>query len=210
MVMAKIKTAISLVLIAAAILFAGNVDVFAGAGSHGWITGTAPKGSTTWTGTLVITAEIANVPGSPAPGLPADAEPTPAPPSGALYKDLVVKIEFFVRLENSKKGYGTFSGLAKELFTDPTTEIQQTYYYYYALGDYANGRIAEALDNFLKNEVYPSKDLPGGPWQGGVLTSVTNDQSNVGTQLRLDQNGRESLQPETPLYYSADITVATY
>jgi hypothetical protein len=202
--MRKTKIAISLVVIGAVLLFAGNYDTYAGANvPDPWFKGVAPKGSTTWTGTLVITGEIANVPGLPAPGLPPDAEPT----ISAQYKDLIVKIQFFVRLENSKKGVATFSGLGKELYP-PNAQIQQTYYYYYALGDYANGRIGKALQNFLNNQVYPN--LPGGPWQGGVLTSVTNDQTNVDTQLELDGNGRESLQPETPLYLNAAITVATY
>jgi hypothetical protein len=191
----KTKLAIFLVVIGVAILFVGNNDLYAGAGATPWPIGTAPKKSTTWTGTLVITGQIANVPGLPAPYLPSDAVPTVS----TQYKDLIVKIEFFVRLENSRLGYATFSGLARD---------NDGYYFFYALSDYANGRIGEALNNFLVNTVNPK--LPGGPYPNIVLTSVTNDVTNVGTQLRLDQYGRESLQPETPLYLNANITVATY
>ena len=193
--MRKTNLAISLMVIGAAILFVGNYDVYAGGNvPNPWGTGTAPKGSTTWTGTLVITGEIANVPGLPAPYLPTDATPTVS----TQYKDLIVKIGFFVRLENSKKGYATFSGLARDI---------EGYYFFYALSDYANGRIGEALNKFLNDKVYPH--LPGGPYNG-VLTGVTNDVTNVGAQLRLDPvSGRESLQPETPLYFNSNITVAT-
>jgi hypothetical protein len=195
MVMRKIKLVISFLVIAVVILFAGSNDLYAGAGvANPWGTLPAPKGSTTWTGTLVITGQIANVPGLPAPYLPTDAAPT----ISTQYKDLIVKIEFFVRLENSKLGYATFSGLARD---------NDGYYFFYALSDYANGRIGEALNRFLTEKVYAN--LAGG-FQQGVLTAVTNDVSNVDTQLRLDQFGRESLQPETPLYFNANITVATY
>jgi len=192
--MRKTKIAISFLVVAVAILFAGNNDLYAGAGvPNPWGKLPAPKGSTTWTGTLVITGQIANVPGFPVPGLPNDATPAVSPG----YKDLIVKIEFFVRLENSKKGYATFSGLAKD---------NNGYYFFYALGDYASGRIGEALNKFLAEKVYPN--LPGGSYTG-VLTDVTEDKTNVDLQLQLDQYGRESLQPETPLYLNAKITVAT-
>lgn len=71
MIIGKTKLAISFLVVAAAILFAGNNDLYAGGGTNPWGTGTAPRGSTTWTGTLVITGQIANV-----PGLPPDAMPT--------------------------------------------------------------------------------------------------------------------------------------
>ncbi len=192
--MAKTKLAISLVVIAAAFLFVGNNDLYAGGNvTNPWGLQPAPKGSTMWTGTLVITGQIANVPGLPAPYLPSDATPT----VNAQFMDQLVKIEFFVRLENSKKGYATFSGLARD---------NDGYYFFYALSDYANGRIGEALNKFLTDKVYPN--LPGGPYTG-VLTDVVNDVTNVGTQLRLNQYGQPSLQPETPLYFNANITVAT-
>ncbi len=192
--MTKTKLAISLVVIGVVILFAGNHDVYAGGNvPNPWGLQLAPKGSTTWTGTLVITGQIANVPGLPAPYLPSDATPT----VNAQFMDQLVKIEFFVRLENSKKGYATFSGLARD---------NDGYYFFYALSDYANGRIGEALNKFLTDKVYPN--LPGGPYTG-VLTDVVNDVTNVGTQLRLNQYGQPSLQPETPLYFNANITVAT-
>ena len=195
--MTKTKLAIFLVVIGVAILFAANNDLYAGAGATPWPIGTAPKKSTTWTGTLVITGEIANVPGLPAPYLPADATPTP-PSTG--YRDLLVKIEFFVRLQNSSLGYATFSGLARD---------NEGYYFFYALSDYANGRIGEALQNFLVKTVNPN--LPGGPYPNIVLTSLINDVQNVGTQLRINQQtGQESLQPESPLYLNANITVGTW
>ena len=199
--MRKRKLAISLVVIGAAILFAGNYDVYAGAGTNPWPIGSAPRRSTKWTGTLVITGEIANVSGLPAPGLPADAAPT----ISDQYKDFIVKIEFFVRLQNSRLGYATFSGLAK--YEEPQ-QVGTQYYLFYVLTDYASGRIGEALTKFLTERVYPN--LPRGPYNNGVLTSLTNSTTNVDIQLRLDPYGRESLQPETPLYYNADITVATW
>lgn len=192
--MKKTKLAISFLVIGAAILIVGNNDVYGWGGvPNPWGILPAPKGSTTWTGTLVITGQIANVPGLPAPGLPNDATPAVSPG----FKDLILKMEFFVRLENSKKGYRTFSGLAKD---------DGGYYFFYALGDYANGRIGVALNKFLNDKVYPH--LPGGPYQG-VLTDVTDSVTNVDLQLQLDQYGRESLQPETPLYFNGKITVAT-
>ena len=192
--MRKTKLAMSLLVIGAAILFAGNNDLYAGGNvPNPWGIQSAPKGSTIWTGTLVVTGQIANVPGLPAPYLPTDATPT----INSAYMDQLVKIEFFVRLENSKLGYFTFSGLARDI---------DGYYFFYALSDYASGRIGEALNKFLTDKVYPF--LPGGAGKG-VLTGVTNDVSNVGTQLRINQYGQASLQPETPLYFNADITVAT-
>ncbi|OGW52294.1 MAG: hypothetical protein A2Y81_04320 [Nitrospirae bacterium RBG_13_43_8] len=199
--MRKTKTVISFVVIVVAILFAGNYDVYAGAGvPNPWGILPAPKGSTSWTGTLVITGQIANVSGLTA-GLPADAAPVPLPPTTG-YKDQIIKIEFFVRLENSKRGYATFSGLAKY------EEVGKEYYLFYALGDYANGRIGEALNKFLNDKVYPN--LPGGPYNG-VLTGVTDDVTNVDIQLQVVdlQTGKQNLQAETPLYFNAKITVAT-
>ncbi len=194
--MRKTNIAISFLVVAVAIVFAGNYDAhgYGGVPNPWGIVSPAPRG-TTWTGTLVITGQIANVPGLPAPGLPDGATPANSPG----YKDLIVKVEFFVRLENSKKGYATFSGLAKD---------NGGYYFFYALGDYANGRIGEALNKFLTDKVYPN--LPGGPYSGGALTGLTEDITNVDLQLRLDQYGRESLQPETPLYLNAKITVVTF
>lgn len=193
--MRKTKLAVSCLVIAVAILLAGSGDLYAGGGvTNPWGILPAPRVSTLWTGTLVITVQIANVPGLPAPYLPSDAAPT----ISSQYKDLIVKIEFFVRLENTKKGYATFSGLARD---------NDGYYFFYALSDYANGRIGEALNKFLNDKVYPN--LPGGPYSG-VLAGLTNDVTNVDTQLRVDPvSGRENLQPETPLYLNANITVAT-
>ncbi len=200
--MRKAKLAISLVVIGMVILFLGSNNLYAGGGTTPWPLGLAPKGSTIWTGTLVITGQIANVPGLPAPYLPSasDVRPTITTDGsgGYTYIDQIVKVEFFVRLENSKKGFATFSGLARD---------SEGYYFFYALTDYANGRIGEALNKFLTDKVYPN--LPGGPYTG-VLTDVANDVTNVGTQLRLNQYGQASLQPETPLYFNAKITVATH
>ena len=197
--MRKTKTVISFVVIVVAILFAGNYDVYAGAGvPNPWGFSSAPRGSTTWTGTLVITAQIADVPGLMA-GLPTDA--VPADP--IVFKDQIVKIEFFVRLENSKKGSATFSGLAKNIVTD-SSGIKHTYYLFYAIGDFLSGRIGEALNRFLANKVYPN--LPGGPYNG-ALTGLTEDTQNVELQLQVVGGG---LQAETPLYLNAKITVATF
>jgi hypothetical protein len=194
MIMRKMKLAVSFLVIAVAILFAGNNDLYAGGGTTPWPISETPRGSTTWTGTLVITGQIANVPGLPAPGLPSDSRPLVSD----QYKDLIVKIEFFVRLENSKKGFGTFSGLGKD---------NEGYYLFYAIGDYGPGRIGEALMRFLNEKV--KGYLPGGPYTDIFLTGLTEDKSNVGDQLQL-VGGRENLQPETPLYLNAKITVATY
>jgi hypothetical protein len=201
--MRKTKLAISLVVIVAAILFAGNGDLYAGANvENPWLTQLAPRGSTPWTGNLVITARIANVQELPANGLPSDAMPT----ISDQYKDFVVKIEFFVRLENNKKGWKTFSGLAKYTLESP--EPPGEYYLFYLLSDYANKRIGEALNKFLADRVYPN--LPGNVTGAkGVITSVTEAWQNANDQLKL-VDGYESLQPETPLYFNAKITVATY
>lgn len=191
MVMRRTTKAILFVLIAAAILFAGNDGLYAMGGvPNPWgIVSPAPRGIA-WTGTLVMTAQIADVPGLPG-GLPADA----APADSLVYKDQIVKIEFFVRLENSKKGSATFSGLAKDL---------DGYYLFYAIGDYASGRIGEALNKFLSDRVYPN--LPGGPYSGGAFTGLTEGTTNVDFQLRVGQG----LQAETPLYFNAKITAVTY
>ena len=79
--MRKTKIAVSFVVIAVAILFAGNEDLYAGAGvPNPWgIVSPAPRG-TQWKGSLVITAQIVDVPGLPG-GLPADAAPV-APETG--------------------------------------------------------------------------------------------------------------------------------
>jgi len=200
MVMRKTKLAIFLVVIGAAILFVGN-DLYAGAGATPWPIGAAPRKHTNWTGTLVITAEIANVPGLPTPYLPTGVTPTIVPngSGGYIYIDQLVKIQFFLRLENSRLGYATSSGLARD---------NAGYYFFYVLSDYASGRIGEALQNFLVHTVNPN--LPGGPYSNIVLTSLTNDVTNVGTQLRVNQYGQPSLQPESPLYLNADVTVATW
>jgi len=203
--MRKTKLAISLAVIGAAILFAGNYDVYAGGGTSPWpINTNVPKKSTTWTGNLVITAEIANISGSPAPGLPADVYPT----LGGLYQDVIVKISFFVRLENSSKGYATFSGLAKYDEVDSQGKVTGTYYLFYVPTHYGSGLIGAALNKFLTEKVY--LNLPPGGYSNGALTSVTNGVYNVDTQLKLDQYGRQNFQPETPLYFNADITVATW
>lgn len=197
--MSKMRLAVCFLVIAVAILFAGSNDLYAGSGTNPWAPGIAPKGSTIWTGTLVITGQIANVPGMPAPYLPPDVTPTITTDGsgGYTYIDQIVKIEFFVRLHNSKLGSASFSGLARDA---------EGYYFFYALTDYANGRIGEALKRFLEEKVYPN--LPGGPYTG-VLTGVTEGDQNVGAQLRTDASGRQHLQPETPLFLNADITVAT-
>jgi len=148
-----------------------------------------PKG-TNWEGTIFMTAEIADVPGLPA-GLPEYAAPAGVPG----YNDRVVKIGFFIKLENKKLGFVTFSGLAFDF---------DGFYLFYALGDYASGRIGEALNKFLEERVYPR--LPGGPYAGGSLTGMEESSGNVEFQL---QEGR-GLRAETPLYYSAKITVVAY
>jgi hypothetical protein len=193
--MMKTKIAIPFVLIAVVILLAGNADVYGTGGNpNPWgINYTPPKG-TGWTGTLVVTGQIVDVPGLPA-GLPADA--TPADPQ--VYKDQIVKMEFFVTLENKKNPPTTFSGLAKD---------KEGYYLFYALGDFFNSpsvgepsRIGEALNKFLKDKVYPN--LPGGPYNG-ALTGLTEQSTNVGSQLQY------GLEAETPLYYSAKIAIVTW
>ena len=191
--MKKRKIVIPFVLIAVAIFFAGSSDVSATGGvPNPWgIVSPAPRG-TEWTGTLVITGQIADVSGLPG-GLPGDAVPLVSPG----YKDQIVKIEFFVRLE-TRKGSATFSGLARD---------NDGYYLFYALGDYGSGRIGEALNKFLSDKVYPN--LPGGPYNG-TLTALTEGSDNVEFQLQVDPQGRQLLQAGTPLYYNAKITVVTW
>jgi len=186
--MRKTQIAISFVVIAVAILFAGNNDLYAGGGvENPWgIVSPAPPG-TKWTGSLVITAQIADVPGLPG-GLPAGAAPVP-PETG--YLDPVVKIQFFVRLEHRLLD-ATFSGLAID---------NNGYYLFYPLADYASGRIGEALNRFLNEKVYPNLPKPN---SGGVLTGLTDDQTNVDIQLG------SGLQAGTPLYLNAKITVVTF
>lgn len=206
--MRKTKIATSLVVMAVAILLAGNSDLYAGGGTTPWpIPSPVPSG-TTWTGTLIITGQIQDVPGlpgcqipNPTPppallllpcGLPADA--TPAAPSD--FKDQIVKIEFFVRLE-TKKQFATFSGGAID---------NDGYYLFYAVGDFFNGRIGEALGRFLNEKVAPN--LPGGPYAHAVLAaSPTDGQTNVDRQLAV---GGPGLQVGTPLYLNTKITVVLY
>ena len=64
--------------------------------------------------------------------------------------------------------------------------------------------MGEALDNFLRNTVYPN--LPPFYKSNGYLTSLTNDQTNVDSQLSVLGN----LQAGTPLYLNAQITAVTY
>lgn len=187
--MRKTKLAISFVVIAVAILFAGNEDLYAGGGvENPWgIVSPAPRG-TVWKGSLVITGQIVDVPGLPG-GLPADAAPVPCETG---YLDPVVKIHFFVRLERGQLPDSTFSGLAID---------NNGYYLFYPLADYASGRIGEALNRFLKEKVYPNLPKPN---SGGALTSLTDDQTNVDIQLGT------GLQAGTPLYLNAKITVVTF
>jgi hypothetical protein len=107
------------------------------------------------------------------------------------YTDPVVKIQFFVRLEHRQLD-ATFSGLAID---------NNGYYLFYALADYASGRIGEALNRFLNEKVYPNLPKPN---SGGVLTGLTDDQTNVDIQLG------SGLQAGTPLYLNAKITVVTF
>ena len=104
----KTKRAISFAVIVVAILFAGNEDLYAGAGvENPWgIVSPAPSG-TKWTGNLVITGDILDVPGLAVnhagwpKGLPPGALPID-PATGCT--DPIAKIEFFVRLENKNQG----------------------------------------------------------------------------------------------------------
>jgi hypothetical protein len=81
-------------LIAMAIIFAGFSNLYgAGGVPNPW--GLNPSASgTAWSGTLVMTGQIADVPGLPA-GLPDGDTFLPLLVPG--YKDQVVKIKFFVR-----------------------------------------------------------------------------------------------------------------
>jgi len=193
--MKKKRTVIFLAMIVVAILFAGKEDLYAGAGvPNPWgIISPIPSG-TKWTGNLVITGQIVNVPGLPAnlagwpKGLPPDAQPVD-PASG--YTDPIATIEFFVRLENKNQGYFTFSGVAID---------NSGYYLFYPLADHATGRIGEALNRFLKDKVYPNLK----PFKGGDLTDLSDDVTNLDIQLS------RGLQPGTPLYYNANITVVTH
>ena len=194
--MRKTKIVIPFVLIVVAILFIGNGDVYGTGGvQNPWGINYSPPRGTEWTGTLVVTGQLVNVSGLPG-GLPDDALPLVIPG----YKDQIVKIEIFVRLENNKKGSATFSGLARD---------SEGYYLFYALGDHHDGgRIGEALNKFLSDKVYPN--LPGGPYTGGALTALTDGSNNVEFQLQVDPQGRQLLQAGTPLYYNAKIKVVTY
>jgi hypothetical protein len=185
------RIVLPILVVAAAILFAGSSDAYATACSaNPWgINYSAPRG-TDWTGTIVVNIEIADVSGLPA-GLPEWATPVDSPG----YTDYIVKIDFVVKLENKKNGFGTFSGLAVD---------NDGYYLFYALGDYCSERIGEALNRFLQEKVYPK--LPGGPYANGALTSVTETSGNVEYQLQVGRG----LQAGTPLYHSAKITVVTW
>jgi hypothetical protein len=185
--MRKSNKVFPFLVLALAVLFAGSADVYGSGGlENPWgLVSPAPRG-TEWTGTIVMTAQIADVPGLPN-GLPAEAAPTILPG----YNDQVVKIGFFLRLGN-KKGEFTFSGLAMD---------DEGYYLFYALGDYASGRIGEALNRFLREKVYPF--LP--PYTNGALINLLGT-NNVEYQLQVGRG----LQAETPLYYNAKITVVTY
>ena len=123
--------------------------------------------------------------------MPPDSEPEELPG----YTDQVVKLGFFVRLENKKLGWDTFSGLARD---------EVGYYLFWALGDYFSERIGEALNKFLSERVYP--DLPGNTGTDGCLVEWYEEKNNVEYQLQ----NFIGLDPESPLYYSAKITVATY
>jgi hypothetical protein len=198
-VIMKTKIVIPFLLIVVAILFAGNDGLYGSGGvPNPWGINYSPPRGTEWTGTLVITGQIADVSGLPGIGTWPPAFPD-AIPVITGYSDQIVKIEFFVRLENAKRGSATFSGLAKDT----------NGYFFYALGDYANGRIGEALNKFLSDKVYPY--LPGNGLNAkGALTDWTEDRNNVESQLTVDEYGRPRLTPESPLYYSAKIKVVTY
>jgi hypothetical protein len=132
----------------------------------------------------------------PAGGLPPDPFYPLVSPG---YKDQVIKIKFFVQLANKKYLATSYSGLGRD---------SNGYYLFYALGDYGNLRYGDALNTFLKQKVYPY--LPGGPYTGYcAVTSLSQESNNVETQLRTDTYGRNLFNAETPLYYSATITLVT-
>jgi hypothetical protein len=187
------------IFVATAILLAGSSLLYgAGGVTNPWGLNPSATG-TAWTGTLVISGQIVDVSGLPAGGLSDTFYPLVLPGG---YQDQVVKLKFFVNLSNNaKKNPATFSasGLGKD---------SSGYYLFYALGDYGSGRFGDALNTFLKQKVYPN--LPGGPYTGScALKSLSNDSNNVETQLRVDSYGRNLFVPETPLYYSATITIVT-
>jgi len=183
------------ILIGVAIIFTGVSTLYSSGGvPNPWGLDPSARGQQ-WTGTLVISGQIADVPGLPAGGLPPDSF---IPLNVPGYKDQVLKIKFFVQLGNKKYPAKSFSGLGKD----------SNGYLFYALGDYGSGRFGEALNTFLRQKVYPY--LPGGPYTGYcVITGLSNDSNNVETQLRVDSYGRNLFNPETPLYYSATITLVT-
>ena len=194
--MNKLKILFPFLLVAVAVCLGVNSVVHATGGlPNPWGIDSKAKGIR-WKGTIVMTAEIADVSGLPA-GLPGDA--LPLPPAVTTHKDQIVKIKFFLKLENAGLGLAaTFSGLAKD---------NDGYYLFYALGDYASGRIGEALNKFLNDKVY--SNLPGDPWTVGAIKAMEESSNNVEEQLRVDELGVQYLQAETPLYYSAKITVVT-
>jgi hypothetical protein len=193
--MSKSKIVFSFLLVSVA-LWIGGASVVHGTGGLENPWGIDPKAKgTRWTGTIVMAGEIADVSGLPA-GLPEDALPLLVP----TLKDQIIKIKFFLKLDNSQSEPRTFSGLAKD---------NEGYYLFYALGDYASTRIGEALNRFLSEKVYPF--LPGGPWSGGAIKAMGETSNNVESQLLIDPDtGVQFLKAESPLYYSAKITIVTW
>jgi hypothetical protein len=179
-------------LIATVIIFAGSPDLYAGGGvPNPWGLQTAT--GTSWTGTLVIHGQIADFPSLP-DGLPADSYPQ----NSLTQQDHVVKLKFFVRLAGKKPPSYTFSGSGKDIDGKNL---------FYALGDWASGRLGEALNRFLIEKVCPN--LPGYT-KTCALTGLVEGQNNVEDQFTVDGFGRPTaLKVETPLFYNAVITVVT-
>jgi hypothetical protein len=191
--MANTKLTLFVKLFMMACLFIGLNNVYgAGGVPNPWGLTPTTRG-TEWTGILVISGQIADVPGLPA-GLPDNYFPLNVPG----YKDQVVKIKFFVRLGNKKYSGTSYSGMGRDVNNN---------YLFYALGDYGSGRLGEALNKFLADKVYPN--LPGGPYNG-ALTELTEESNNVESQLVTDPYGRNLFKAESPLFYSANIKVVTY
>jgi len=182
--MTKTKKVYSILLLVLTFLVAGSFDAYGAGGSTGnpWgIVSPAPKKSVEWEGTIVITAQIV--------GEEIDDE------SYYGYVDRMAKISFYVRLENKKLGWDTFSGVAKNESSSDQFWIIDGYY---------SESIGLALNTFLSEKVYPL--LPEGAGKQGCLVEWYQEDNNIEAQL---QAGQE-IDPEKPLYYSAKIKVAIY
>ena len=173
----------------------------AGGDINYWGADSSIKGGDEWTGEIVLIGHIADP-------SQATVSPDSADSTGNFPYDPIISIVFFAKLENRKLGLITVSGPAFVEDVDSGAK----YSYFHAIGDrYGSNLLAEALQNFLQNEVKEAlSDGVGGQLGSNgyldpfdvVLTQVSEERDN-GSQLT---GGLDNL--ESPLFLSLKVTIS--